>query len=203
MSRHDWFQNELWNSEIELAFEAKLRRSRNKTHYLRLQAGHLAKTHPVVALAMVDRYLNQGGDISLASAHAIRADAHLSLGNVTEAVDAYETALKREQEFPNLRTRAFIDLPKLIVDLELTDRYPRALELLEEAKPQIVFAVDRYVWAGATALILHELGRQKRLMRSRMKPSLQRPRLTPASDIIRRWVWYGQHMTRSEPESAL
>ncbi|MGC1302980.1 MAG: hypothetical protein WA840_11445 [Caulobacteraceae bacterium] len=160
MSRDDWFRNELWNSEIESAFEAKLRRARNKTQYLRLQAGHLAKTEPDVALALIDRYFGEGGDISSALANEVQALAYLSLGKVPEAIDAYEEALRREQDFSNLRTSTFIDLPKLIADLELADRYPRALELLEQAKPQLVFAVDRYNWAGATALILDDLGQE-------------------------------------------
>jgi tetratricopeptide (TPR) repeat protein len=158
LSRDDWFRNEVWNSEIESAFETKLRRARNKTQYLRLQAGHLTKSSPEAALALISRYFDEGGDISSASAHEVRALAYVRLGKIPEALDAYEAALRREREFPNWRTRAFIDLPKLIVDLQLTDEYPRALELLEQAKPQLVFAVDRYTWAGATGLILYEQG---------------------------------------------
>jgi tetratricopeptide (TPR) repeat protein len=158
LSRDDWFRNETWNPEVEAAFNARLGRARNKTQYLRIQAGHLSSGQPDVALALIDRYFELGGDIDIASAHSIRAIAYISMGKIDDAVSAYEDALAREHEFPNLRTRTFIDLPKLIVDSRLAEKYPRALEILENSKTELTFPVDRYIWAGAKALILNELG---------------------------------------------
>lgn len=158
MSRDDWFRNETWNPEVAAAFDAKLGRARNKTQYLRIQAGHLSSTQPDAALALIDRYFELGGDIDIASAYAIRAAAHVSAGRIDKAVASYEDALTREQQFPNMRTRTFIDLPKLIVDFRLNEKYDRALEILENNKSELAFPVDRYIWAGAKALILNELG---------------------------------------------
>lgn len=153
MSRDDWFRNEEWTAEIETAFEAKLSRARDKAQYLLLQAGHLTGSHPEVALALIDRYFAAGGNLSLASAHEIRAHANLSLGQLSEAISAFEAALSREKEFPNWRTRAAFDLAKLIVDCEMTERYYRAQELLDELRYRLTFPADRYIWAGTAAVI--------------------------------------------------
>jgi tetratricopeptide (TPR) repeat protein len=154
----DWFRNDTWNPEVESGFDAKLSRARNKTQYLRIQAGHLSSAQPEVALGLIDRYFELGGDINIGSAHVIRAMAYVSMGKIDDAVSAYEDALAREREFPNLRTRTFIDLPKLIADFRLEESYQRALEILENSKTELTFPVDRYIWAGAKALILNELG---------------------------------------------
>jgi hypothetical protein len=85
MSRDDWFRNESWNADIQAAFDAKLRRAHDKTQRLRIQAIHLIKTHPDVALALIDRYFDQGGDTSSALAHETRAVAYVVMGKIAEA----------------------------------------------------------------------------------------------------------------------
>lgn len=56
MASDDWFRNKTWDNEIEVDFEARLKRSRgafNKAQYLRIQASYL--------LSCTDKYLQKVG----------------------------------------------------------------------------------------------------------------------------------------------
>lgn len=159
MGRDGWFRNTFWTAEIEDNFNQRLKRARNKTQPLRIQAHALADTQPDAALRLIERYFEHGGDLDIAGAHCARATAYLAMNNVDGAVSAYEAVLQREAEFPNVKTRAFLDLPKLIAERRIARHYERALDILEEHASQLVFPVDRYTWAGSKAIILHELGK--------------------------------------------
>jgi tetratricopeptide (TPR) repeat protein len=104
MGREDWYRSETWNADIEAAFYAKLRRARQKSQYLRIQACHLASTAPTVALRLLDEYFALGDSFDDAQANVDRATAYLVLGDVDAAVAAYEAALKCERLRPNVTT---------------------------------------------------------------------------------------------------
>ncbi len=110
--RDDWFRNESWDPDIEAAFNEKLRRARDKTQYLRIQAVTLADRRPDVALTLIDRYFDLGGDAFNAWAYDTRAEIFLRRGDVDGAADAYEAALKREKDRPNVKSRALFEYPK-------------------------------------------------------------------------------------------
>src|SRR5262245_66042536 len=105
-SRDDWFRNREWNESIAADFSTKLRRARRKEQYIRIQASCLAQTHPVAALALLDQYFALPDKFDLATAHATRAEALLSLGRVPEALQTHEPALRMEAEFRKLRTHS-------------------------------------------------------------------------------------------------
>lgn len=149
----DWFRNTTWDGIIERAFDEKLRRARRKEQYLRIQACTLARSHPEVALKLLERYFELQDDFDHAQAHVDRATALLALGRVGEALAAYEAALTREAVFPNLKTQAYLDLPYIVATRGIRDQYRRARELLDLHESRLMFPVDRFRWHAAQALI--------------------------------------------------
>ena len=94
----DWFRNTTWDGIIERAFDEKLRRARRKEQYLRIQACTLARSHPEVALKLLDRYFELQDDFDHAQAHVDRATALLALGRVGEALAAYEGSPQKTEK---------------------------------------------------------------------------------------------------------
>lgn len=157
MARDSWFRNEEWNSAIEDAFYAKLRRARDKSQYLRIQACVLAKKEPSVALRLLEEYFAQTNQFDRAQAFVDAASAYLALGEVGKAVAAYESALAHEKERPAVKTQAYLDLPFLIATQQLVARYEQAMELLEEHKSRLTFPVDVFRWHAAYALMASDV----------------------------------------------
>ena len=154
----DWYRNRTWNAKIAREFDQRLQRARDKEQYLRIQACTLATEFPEVALELLERYFALPDDSDHAQAYVDRAAALLALGKPEEAVTAYERALAREIEFPNLLTQAYIELPFLIATTPLADRYGQALELLEKHKDRLTFPLDHFHWNASRALILTAQG---------------------------------------------
>jgi tetratricopeptide (TPR) repeat protein len=158
MSRDDWYRNTEWNIQVSTEFEVKLARARRKEQYLRIQACTLAPTHPNVALSLLERYFALPVQFDAAQAHVDRATAFLAQAKVEDALSAYESALAREAEFPNMKTYAYLNLPFEIAIRTLKERFPQAIKLLEEHKDRLMFAVDFFKWNSAHAIIAYELG---------------------------------------------
>jgi hypothetical protein len=149
----DWFRNTTWNEAIQRGFNEKLHRARRKEQYLRIQACTLARSHPEVALKLLDQYFLLKDDFDHAQAHVDRATALLVLGRINEAIASYDAALAREVEFPNLQTQAYLDLPYLIATRGIRERYAYAMQLLEKHKARLMFPIDHFRWHAACALI--------------------------------------------------
>jgi tetratricopeptide (TPR) repeat protein len=161
MTSDDWFRNKSWNARTEDAFFDKLRRARRKEQYLRIQASTLASTYPEVALRLLEHYFALDDKFDHAQAFVDRATAYLAMGNIESAIQAYEDALARENEFPNLQTQANLDLPFLIASRGIDHLYERALQLLTNSQSRLAFPVDHFRWYAAKALILSARGEQK------------------------------------------
>jgi tetratricopeptide (TPR) repeat protein len=168
----DWFRNTTWNAEIEKIFDEKLRRARRKEQYLRIQASTLARSHPEIALKLLDRYFRLPDDFDHAQAHVDRAEALLALDRLNEAIESYERALAREEAFPNLRTQAYLDLPYLIATREIEERFGRALDLLQTNEARLMFPVDRFRWYASWALIAASKG-NRQLAKTNAKCALE------------------------------
>lgn len=161
MARGDWFRNEEWTATVEAGFRTRLRLARDKAQPLRIQAEYLAERHPQASLGLLDEYLAIGERFDLAAAHVTKAHALMALGDPWGAVAAYEAALAREREFPNLRTRAWLELPWLVLEAGLLQAHPHALRVLDANWHLMKFPVDRYQAHGARALLWHGAGRTK------------------------------------------
>lgn len=158
MAGNEWFRNTTWTPEVASHFELKLRRARNKGEYLRVQATYLVRDHPKVAIELVDRYLALPNECSQSWALCTKARALEALGRLGEAVAAYEQALAREAEMPNYISNAYVDLPTLIVEHQMTEHYGRALEILREQAANVAFPVGLFQWHAASAIVLEFQG---------------------------------------------
>jgi tetratricopeptide (TPR) repeat protein len=125
---------------------------------LRIQACTLASTHPGVALELLNRYFSIPDAFDHAQAYVDRATAFKALGRIEEAADAYEAALAREAEFPNLKTQAYPELPVLVATAGLRSRFDRVLRILDEQANRRMFPVDYFIWHAARALIVASRG---------------------------------------------
>ena len=168
MARDDWYRNTDWNDAISSAFFEKLKRARDKSQYLRIQACTLAKAHPRVALELLDRYFALGENFDMAQAHVDRATAYLALGELDSAIAAYEMAVERERAFPSLRTGASLDLPYLIALNGISDRYEQAFSMLSGPTDGLMFPVDRFKHHAARAMILRSSDRGAAVAEARL-----------------------------------
>ena len=99
----DWYRNAEWSPAIAEDFEARLARSRSqKAQYLTLQGMALVPTHPEVAAALLQRAVAMDDPFDTMRALATLAQARLALGQVEEALEAYEAALERQVAQPNI-----------------------------------------------------------------------------------------------------
>jgi len=161
VARDDWYRNATWDTDIEASFERRLRRARDKSQYLRIQASYLTESYPSVALELIERYFDLGEHFDIAQAHVDRARAMLALGNIGGALASYEAALEREHRSPFLRTQAYLDYGCLIVEAGPKELYGRALEVLDAHQDRPMFPVDRYRAHGARAILLHHFTRSE------------------------------------------
>jgi hypothetical protein len=159
VGRDDWFRNTDWNLEIEAAFFRRLRGARiNKSQYLRIQASYLSKSHPRVALRLLDEYFLLGEHFDLAQAYADKAAALVTLDEIDAALSSYEDALKREREFTGLKSESYLGFAVLVANARRAHLYSGALEVLDAHRNSLLFPLHRYEAHGARALILQELG---------------------------------------------
>ena len=158
MARDDWYRNTAWNEAIETDYQSRLRRARDKSQYLRIQASYLAESYPKVALRLLDQYFALGEHFDIAQAYVDKARALKAEDDLEGALQSYEAALDREKSHPNLRTQAYLDFACLIADTNFDRLYPRALEVLDAHQTRPLFPVDRYRASGARALLLYSLG---------------------------------------------
>jgi tetratricopeptide (TPR) repeat protein len=161
MAKAEWYRNSEWNPEIEAAFFEKLRRARDKAQYLKLQAAHLAKPHPQVALSLLDQFFALGEEYFLPDAHVAAANAYLFLGQTDRAVEAYKKALEAERQRPSYRTTAWNEFVLLVAGHPIESEFDEAIRVLNENRSDLVFPKLVFAWHGAYALIQAQRGHRE------------------------------------------
>src|SRR5258708_35532625 len=119
MAQDAWYRNTTWNPEIEADFQQRLRRARDKSQRLRIQASYLAESHPKVSLGLLDQYFSLGDQFDIAQAHVEKARALTALCDVERALSSYEAALERERQLPSVKTHTYLAFACLAIETRL------------------------------------------------------------------------------------
>jgi tetratricopeptide (TPR) repeat protein len=165
MSKTDWFRRSTWTDADRLEFNSRLKRSRganNKAQYLRIQALHLEEAgHHAGAIELLDRLFAEFPDsIDIAQAHHQKADSLARLGQAEAAIEEYRAALRREREFPNVRTNAWLDFGWFVVERQMTRLYDEVADVLNEFRDEggLSFPAIEYRYAAIQAMLADARG---------------------------------------------
>lgn len=160
MARDDWYRNTVWDDQIAAAFQDKLRRTRDKSEYLRIQAYHLRHSHPKAALALLDQFFALDRPYGPALAALCRAEALIALDDHDGALAAFEAAFAYEAQFPNTVTSAYLDYACFVAIAGLHPYYTRALDVLDAHPDRPAFPIEQFRAHGAAAILLDQLGQR-------------------------------------------
>jgi tetratricopeptide (TPR) repeat protein len=159
MSRTSWFQNPVWSEAAEKHFREKLRRVRDKSQPLRIQASFLRRTYPEVSLRLLEEYFSLPDRCQDSVAGQHRAEVLLTLGRVPDAINAYLQAIERESDVGAVQTEARRDFSFLVATRKLREHYQRALLVLGDA--DLLFPVQRFTHHASIAMISADSGDQQ------------------------------------------
>jgi tetratricopeptide (TPR) repeat protein len=155
----DWYRNTDWSPAIAEDFEARLARSRSqKAQYLSLQGMALVPKHPEVAASLLRRAIQLDDPFETVRALATLAQTHLALGNLEEALEAYEAALERQIAQPNIVSVQPADYLFAIGYFRAESRMPGALAIAEAMPDHGIFGTDPQILA-AKAMVFDLAGR--------------------------------------------
>ena len=154
----DWFRNEEWTPEIEAHFEERLRRAKSqKAQYLRIQGSMLKDRHPAAAIGLLQRCVESGDESHVAAANLEAAHASYMLGDLDRALAYLEAAMDQEARQPMFRTSAAFDYAMLVALHLRTERFDKALAVLEGSAAPMLPAMD-FQREAARAVILSAQG---------------------------------------------
>lgn len=174
MGQHDWYRNKEWSEDIELAFRARLSRSRdlyNKTQYLRIQASYLlSSSDPTiqnVGLGMMNEVLSDYPDIDDVIVN--KFDALVNVGDFFYRREDFETAYinyKKAIGYDKKKTvvqdHAYHGFIKSAVFSKHEEAYPAGLKYLEDARDTILlFLSEIYDHYLASAMLYAAIGRHE------------------------------------------
>lgn len=173
MASDDWCRNSEWSADIEAAFNAKLMRARNKSSYLRIQASHLASSHPDVALRLVERGLENAERWDAVNLLDVQASAWLALGETESALGSLRKAVAlRYVERPKIVSRADLRFARIVASGRIVELYSEALAMLDARAADasgLVLPDFRYELHGSRALILERVSEPEQARQEAVK----------------------------------
>lgn len=146
MSRHDWYRRTSWTDSDRQAFFDRLRRTRRpdaRSQYLRIQAVTLFETHDrgLIEAAMEllgALFRDHPHALDLASAYELAGQCCEAMGRVEEAISHYRSALRRQDQHPEVLSNAGYRLGKLAVEQNRMDLYDECDQALEALAHQVL-----------------------------------------------------------------
>jgi tetratricopeptide (TPR) repeat protein len=99
-----------------------------------------------VALDILRRYFEIGEHFDVAQAFVDQASAYLALGDRQQAINSLQLALKREREYPKVKTQAWSEFALLVATTQEQSLYEYALDVVADNAPSSTsFPVDVFV----------------------------------------------------------
>jgi tetratricopeptide (TPR) repeat protein len=164
---NDWFRKTTWSEADQADFFARLKRCRtnyNKAQYLRIQASHLESIGSdemlKSSLELLDKMFAEFPEqTQMASAYSQKASCLAKLGNIDDAIVNYQSALQTEREYPRVKTYAFMQFGRLVVEKNLIKLFDQALDELKELDSRgIKFPSDIFQAFGIRSIIMAKRG---------------------------------------------
>jgi tetratricopeptide (TPR) repeat protein len=162
----DWFRCREWTQQNEAEFFRRLKRARHhRPQYLTIQALTLVDSGSpelaAIALNLVELFLQEyNRHLFTSQAFHIRARALLLLERGADAFQAFEDALAARRLMPNVIDDAWLDYPLAIARRRIRERYPRALDVLNEflSPHALMLPVQQFRYFATLALISADEG---------------------------------------------
>ncbi len=156
----DWFRRASWTEDDKAEFEAKLGRARrtSRGQYVRIQGVHLAEAgHHHGAVELFERVLAEFPEpLEIAPALSGLGRSLLALGKRELALDAMRRCVRREREYPNVRTGASLEFAFIVASLDARDLFEEARGMLRELnaqESQMLFPVERFKLHASRAIL--------------------------------------------------
>jgi len=159
----EWYRKKGWGPKRREEFFARLRRCRDKSEYVRVQALELVDTESrkshLGAMELFDYFLKEWpDDCMLSTVLDGRAECLVRMGDLDQAVEAYRKVFEVLRGHA-IQTPTPLDFGWLVSTTPLPKLYDEALSVLAEF-PRNTFPIERYRAHVVQALIFH--ARRKR-----------------------------------------
>jgi len=160
----EWYRMKGWSPKRREEFFTRLRRCRDKSEYVRVQAQELLDTRSrrshLGALELFDYFLKEWPKNAMLSTVVDgRAECFVKLGDLDRAVEAYREVFRVLRGRNPVRTESPLDFGWLVVMTPLPKLYDEALSVLAEF-PSSTFVHERYRAHVIQALISDARGKR-------------------------------------------
>ena len=160
----EWYRMKGWSPKRREEFFTRLRRCRDKSEYVRVQAQELLDTRSrrshLGALELFDYFLKEWPKNAMLSTVVDgRAECFVKLGDLDRAVEAYREVFRVLRGRNPVRTESPLDFGWLVVMTPLPKLYDEALSILADF-PSSTFVHERYRAHVIQALISDARGKR-------------------------------------------
>jgi tetratricopeptide (TPR) repeat protein len=148
----DWYRRKTWTETDKIEFFAKLGRARKdgRAQYLKIQAIELIETNDNelidIAESLLIQLLNDFPENKFEKSSALHAlgDIYKFRQNIDKAIDYYKQAFDFENEYPKVRTLAYLDFSELVLKYKKDNHYNIAEKIILDRVPGLVFPIEKY-----------------------------------------------------------
>jgi hypothetical protein len=162
-----WAERTTWTTEDQADFHAHLKRARrvNRADYLIRQARALAESDwpngNMIALDLLAAAAELGiTNFRRPGFHQLQAQCLIRTERLDAGLTQYDAAFTAQRLVPNVRCGVHLEFAWLIAVRRIAERYPDAVERLEEFTDtsDLLWPINQYRYFGALALISDALG---------------------------------------------